>query len=252
MRLLGFGRHPVSEEDLSACVDGRLSARAQERVDAHIKTCADCGRKLEEMRSLVAEMRMLPEAKAPRSFALSPELAAATRREGDRARQEERATARRVYLGLSGATVAAAILLIAVVGSDMAFLSRGNGGQSSSSGATISLGREAASSPSDDNAQKGAIAESGGQEKDGVIPGVAPPLPSAAATDRDFSANTTPSPAPTPYGAAVAAPQQATPAAEESSHLWLWIVEGAAGGLLIGFGASAFWVRRRWVQVNRD
>jgi len=243
VRLLGFRRHPVSEEELSAYLDDRLSVRAKERVDSHLQSCPDCGRRLEEMRLLVAEMRRLPEAKAPRSFALSPELAAATRREGDRARQEQRATARRVYLGLSGATVAAAVLLIAVVSSDVAFFSRGD--SEGSTAATTSLGRQAATS--DQNAEMGAIAKSAGEGQDGV----APPLPSAVAEqDRSF-ANATP-PAATPYGAAAAAPQQARPVAEGSSHLWLWILEGAAGGLIVGFGASAFWMRRRWVEINRS
>ena len=120
MRLLRFRRHPVSEEDLSVYLDGRLPARDKERVDAHLQSCADCSRKLEEMQSLVAEMRRLPQATAPRSFAISPELAAATRREADRvAAGREGTAARRVYLGLSGATVAAAVLLVAVVGVDL-------------------------------------------------------------------------------------------------------------------------------------
>ena len=236
---------------LSAYLDGQLPTHAKERVEEHLQSCANCSRKLEETRSIVAEMRRLPQAKPPRSFALSPEIAAATRREGDRSRLAERATARRVYLGLSGATVAAAVLLIAVVGSDVAFFSRGSNGQTAS-GAATSLSREAAPSPSEENAQMGAITEPAGEGQDNVAPGVAPPLPSAVATDKRSSAEATPPPASTPYGTAAAAPQQAQPVAENASHLWLWVVEGAAGGLIVGFGASAFWMRRRWVQINRS
>ncbi len=247
MRLLGFRRHPVSDEDLSAYLDARLPARAQERVDAHLQACADCSRKLEELRSLLAEMRSLPEAKAPRSFALSPELAAATRREADRARQAERATARRAYLGLSGAAAAAAVLLIAVLGVELAPSLGGNGGPAS----TTTSSREATGVTAPQGSGEADKSLSGGEGQDNVAPGVAPPLPSAVAEPDSSSANSTP-PVATPYGAAAAAPQQAQPVAEESSHLWLWIVEGAAGGLIVGFGASAFWMRRRWIEIDRS
>jgi hypothetical protein len=251
VRLLGFRRHPVSEEELSAYLDDRLSARAKGRVDAHLQLCVDCCRKLEEMRVLVAEMRRISGAKIPRSFALSPELAAAARREGDRARQQERVAFRRAYLGLSGATVAAALLLIAVVGSDVVFFSRGGKGTESTGGG-VALSRQAATTSAEDKStQLGAIRQSAGEGQEGAVPGVAPPLPSAAAPDNRFSAGATP-PAATPYGEAAAAPQQAQPAAEGSSHLWLWVLEGAAGGLIIGFGVSAFWMRRRWVEINRS
>lgn len=247
MRLLGFRRHPVSEEELSACIDGRLSNRQQERVEAHLQSCADCRRKLEELRSLVAELRALPETKAPRSFALSPEMAAATRREAIRERHEERTAARRVYLGLSGATAAATVLLIAVLGVDLAPSLAGKGGPASTT-TTYSSSREASSAGA---VQTDQTAKSTGDEQENVAPGVAPPLPTVIAPEDRLAADA-PDAVETPYGATAAAPQQARPVAEDASHLWLWIVEGAAGGLIVGFGVSAFWMRRRWVQINRS
>jgi len=249
LRLLRFHRHPVSEEYLSVYLDGRLPARDKERVDAHLQSCADCSRKLEEMQSLVAEMRRLPQATAPRSFAISPELAAAARREAGRARQDERTGARRVYLGLSGATVAAAVLLVAVVGVDL-FASRG-GGQGQATG-IVATSRQAAGSAATDQAAEGMA---GGNEN--LAPGVAPPLPSAASDDSKAllgdAAEPTPAyAAPSPSGGGATKAQQAQPDNEETQHVWLWVVEGAAGGLVIGFGASAFWMRRRWVQINRS
>ena len=247
MRLLGFRRHPVSEEELSAYLDGRLPTAAQERVDAHLKACTDCSRKLEETLSLVAELRRLPRATASRSFAISPELAAATRREADRARQDERATARRAYLGLSGATAAAAVLLIAVLGVKLAPSLGGNGGPAS----TTTSSREAVGVTAPQGSGEADKALSGGEPDENRAPEAAAPLPSTADEQGRSSANATPAVA-TPYDAAAAAPQQAQPVAKESSHLLLWIVEGAAGGLIVGFGASAFWMRRRWIQINRS
>jgi len=246
VRLLGFRRHPVSEEELSAYLDGRLPTAAQERVAAHLQVCTDCSRRLEETRSLVAELRRLPRATASRSFAIPPELAAATRREGDRSRQEERATARRAYVGLSGATAAAAVLLIAVLGVELVPSLGGTGGPDS---ATTSS-REAVGVTAPQDSGEADKALSGGEGQDNLAPG-APPLPSAVAEPDSSSENATP-PVATPYDAAAAAPQEAQPAAKESSHLWLWIVEGAAAGLVIGFGVSAFWMRRRWIQIDRN
>jgi anti-sigma factor RsiW len=257
VRFLGFRRHPVSEEELSAYVDSRLAGQEQERVEGHLQSCADCSRELEEIQALVAEMHRLPETKAPRSFALSPEMAAATRREGDRARRQERTAARRVYLGLSGATAAAAVLLIAVLGVDLAPSLGGTAGPASKT-TTYSSSRETALAP-DTSGQPDSAVESGtssaeaGSEKSGagVAPGVAP-LPSAAANDKRFSAGATPPPEAAPPDALPLQSQQAQPVAKDASHMWLWIIEGAAGGLVVGFGASAFWMRRRWVQINRS
>jgi len=250
VRLLGFRRHPVSEAELSAYVDSRLAGRVQERVESHLQSCADCSRKLEEIRALVAEMRRLPEAKAPRSFALSPEMAAATRRGGVRERHEERTAARRVYLGLSGATAAAAVLLIAVLGVELA-PSLGGTGDPASTTTTYSSTREAEGVTAPQGTGEADKALSGGEPDENLAPEAAAPLPSTAEGQGRSSADATP-PVATPYGAAATAPQQAQPVAKDASHMWLWIVEGAAGGLVIGFGASAFWMRRRWVQINRS
>jgi len=252
VRLLRFRRHPVSEQELSVYLDTqtgkcRLSARDEERVEAHLQSCVDCSRKLEEMRLLVAEMRRLPQATAPRSFAISPELAAATRREAERSRQEKGTAARRVYLGFSGATAAAVVLLIAVAGVDL--LASRDAGQGEPSGFAAASRQSAESATTDQSAE----ALAGGDEN--AVPGVAP-IPSAVSEDdkalsRD-AATTPASVAAAPDGEGTTDAQQAQPADEENQHLWLWVVEGAAGGLIIGFGASAFWMRRRWVQINRS
>ena len=249
VRFLGFRRHPVSEEELSAYIDDRLGARAKERIDEHLHSCADCSRKLEEMRSLVAEMRSLPQATAPRSFAISPELAAATHREAERSRQEKGTTARRVYLGFSGATVAAVVLLVAVAGVDL-LASRG-AGQTSSTG-TFASARQSAATTTDKS-----IAGAGADSDNLAPQSLTPPAPGFApennGTTLEPGAAAAPTPANTlalPSGEGKTTAQQAQPISKESSHLWLWIVEGAAGGLVVGFGASAFWMRRRWVRIR--
>jgi hypothetical protein len=252
VRLPMFRRCHVSEEDLSTYLDDRLPSGARERVDAHLQECPDCASRLEEMRLLVAEIRRLPQTKALRSFAISPELAAVTRRDADRSRQREKTAARRVYLGFSGATVAAAVLLVAVLGIDLASVPGGSG-QGEAPGTLSS--RQAASPMASGAAEADQSLKGSGEGTENLAPEAAtPPLPGAV-TGQDRSSAGEASPAATPFGAAAATSkeaQEAQPAAEESSRLWLWILEGAAGGLIIGFGASAFWMRRRWVEVNRS
>ena len=249
MRLLRFHRHHVSDVELSTYLDSRLPARAQARVDAHLQACVDCISKLEEMRLLVTEMRRLPQATAPRSFAISPELAAVTRREAERSRQEEKTAARRVYLGFSGATAVAAILLVAVVGAD---LLASRGGEGSPTG-RVASSREAepAGAAKTDQAAEGIA---GGDED--LTPGVAPSVPSAVPdSNKSLSKDAASTPdyaGASPTGEGTTTAQGARPSSEENSHVWLWAVEGAAAGLIIGFGVSAFWMRRRWVRIDRS
>ena len=250
MRLLRFRRHSVKDEELSAYLDGRLSGRAKERVDAHLQTCLDCSRKLEDLRLLVAEMRRLPETKAPRSFALSPQAAAAARREGDRARREERIASRRAYLGLSGATVVAAVLLVALIGSDVGVFSRQSGHADESTGGEAAVRVPAAATSSDQNLQAAPLTKSTQPETEGA-PGEAPSPPNLMGPAASDSVRATPPAASTPLGVTAAEVPATANETETSSHLWLWILEGAAGGLIVGLGLSAFWMRRRWVEIDR-
>ncbi len=276
MRLLGFRRHPVSEEDLSAYVDGRLPARARARVDSHLQSCDGCARKLEEMRLLLAELRRLPEAKAPHSFALTPEMAAEARPRPEHTRQ--RVAARRAYLGLSGATAVAALLLIGIVAGSS--LVSSNKGTSSS---PVAAARQTASS---NEKSAPAVAPNpatlgSNQGGSGGTPGLettAIPLPQSDETQNqatapppitgpsDQGAESTPptlglqnnnpssaeqAPSATPPQQPMAVTQQAR-SQGGSSHLWQWLLEGISGALVIVFGASAFWMRRRWNRLNRS
>ncbi len=338
MRFLGFRHHPVDESDLSAFMDEALSEAKRVRVEAHLRSCDDCARKLQELKQLVSDLHALPEAKAPRSFALSPELDAVSQREEKIASEGRRTNARRAYLGLSGATAAAALLLVAAFGMDLFVVS--NGGQptslpaATSPGGPLSLPQAAAALPSTtipgyyanqpeaENQNSGQavvppvppagtsttgsgkvivppVTPSGGQTGGGSVgsgqiappppplpmgtPGqnVEPPLnvpnaagtavappekdallpanqPTAAATPNALSAalpTVSPPGVATPaasLGETSALGSQARPAEKSASHAWLWALEGVAGGLFIGFGISALWMRRRWIRINRD
>jgi anti-sigma factor RsiW len=77
--MLWFHRHRRFRDQLSAYIDDALGPSAARRVEAHLGECEGCRTELEQLRSTVAALRELPEAEVPRSFALSPERAAARR-----------------------------------------------------------------------------------------------------------------------------------------------------------------------------
>ncbi len=287
MRLLRFRRHPVSDQELSAYLDGRLPARARARVDSHLQSCDGCSRKLEEMRLLLAGLRRLPEVKVPRSFALTPAMAAEARPRPEQTR--ERVAVRRAYLGLSGATVAAALLLIGIV-AGTSLISSNSG---SAPPGTAASRQQAASSDEKSAApvapnpatlgsnQGGSGGTPGLEMTANPLPGSSPgetqnlppavPMPpTAGPSNEDRSFEETPNalapsyglqntPAPTPDQTPSATPPQQSIAAtqqaqsqEGSSHLWQWLLEGISGALIIVFGASALWMRRRWNRLNRS
>jgi hypothetical protein len=72
-----LNRHPRA--DLSAFLDGELSAPAVQRIESHLAGCLACTTELTELRQTRAALRSLPQAGSPRSFALTPEMARESR-----------------------------------------------------------------------------------------------------------------------------------------------------------------------------
>ncbi len=68
--MFSWRRHPVSDSDLSAHLDGELGVAARARLEAHVSACAACRRTLNELRVVRQALRGLPRAAASRSFAL--------------------------------------------------------------------------------------------------------------------------------------------------------------------------------------
>jgi hypothetical protein len=75
---MGSRRHPTDwerqREQLSAYIDGELSAAERAELERHIPGCAECQAALGELRRVHDLLAALPMPKAPRSFALPLDL----------------------------------------------------------------------------------------------------------------------------------------------------------------------------------
>lgn len=95
-----------TDEMLSAYLDGMLSPRERERLEARLSTDAELRARLESLRRTVALLRQMPAVPVPRNFLLSPAMVAPTR---------PRAQARGLLApALSFATAVSALLCVMV------------------------------------------------------------------------------------------------------------------------------------------
>ncbi len=62
----------LTTEQLSALLDGEVSAEERTQWEAHLKTCQRCQQELAALRQTVALLRALPQPALPRSFELPP------------------------------------------------------------------------------------------------------------------------------------------------------------------------------------
>ena len=71
--MLWLDTHRRFRDRLSAYIDGELGPGQAEALEAHLGSCPDCRRHLEELRATVAALRDLPQQEVPRPFALTPQ-----------------------------------------------------------------------------------------------------------------------------------------------------------------------------------
>ena len=64
----GFGDRHCSLEKVSSFLDSALRDREMQRVEAHLASCTGCAQQVEEMKSVVGLLRMMPTEPTPRSF----------------------------------------------------------------------------------------------------------------------------------------------------------------------------------------
>src|SRR5690606_6111425 len=79
-----FRRNEHDEEQLSAYLDGELTARQTENVESHLRTCDACSALLEELRETSALLSAMPAQLPRRSFVLGAEYAQAPAKEAAR------------------------------------------------------------------------------------------------------------------------------------------------------------------------
>jgi hypothetical protein len=103
--------HQWVEESLSAYIDDELTPRERARVEKHLEECQACADQLATLRQTVALVKELPMLRAPRSFAVRPAAVRA---------KPSPAPPAWGYGLLKGATALAALLLVLLIGGDLA------------------------------------------------------------------------------------------------------------------------------------
>ena len=103
--------HQWVDESLSAYMDGELSPAETERVENHLQVCRACSESLATIQQTVTLLRELPLVPAPRSFAVRPAVVRA---------RPSLAPPAWGYGLLKGATALAALLLMLLIGGDLA------------------------------------------------------------------------------------------------------------------------------------
>lgn len=101
--------HEACQDNLSAFLDGQLSARQHSRVDRHLQGCNACREELESLRQTVSLLRSVPALRPPRSFFIGA---------GEVAKQRQGHRRRLSYVYLQAATAIASVLLVLVVSGD--------------------------------------------------------------------------------------------------------------------------------------
>ncbi|MDI6857287.1 MAG: zf-HC2 domain-containing protein [Dehalococcoidia bacterium] len=251
---LKLRRHIVGEDELSAYLDEELPPARRRKIEEHLRGCPACRARLAELRTLKQTLSSLPQAAAPRSFALTPEQA---RRPGQ---VRPAYAAARVYPVLRNAAAAVAVLFFAFVAADI-FVSTTGGEQAAERGAATLQGL-----PEDMQAERslaGAAEDEAPDERKETAPAapapdVAPAVtpPAVAPSEAGPGAETTPpalaltEPEPTApefagQEATVGEAGMAEAAEEDGGSGWLRPLEGALGGAAIALVAAAFFLRRR-------
>jgi len=112
------GAHRRFRESLSPYLDGEMETAAAERLEAHLAACEDCRLELQQLRATAVALHDLPDVQTPRSFALSPERAAA--------RRPLTGAASPLALGMRLAAAGVAVALAAVLVVDLGGLAGDN------------------------------------------------------------------------------------------------------------------------------
>lgn len=113
MRFPLFERHP--RQELSAYLDNELASPRIEALEAHLASCPTCHAELAALRNLKSQLAALPESPAPRSFALTPQMAQRPATEPARARPPARVAALSNGMRLAGAGMAVALAVVMVL-----------------------------------------------------------------------------------------------------------------------------------------
>ena len=220
-----FRREHLSDADLSARIDGRLSIRRSRAVAAHLHRCPRCRQAFEGLQTAKLLLGELPRQQPARSFVLSPEAAAREARPPPASRRP----------AFSFAPAVALVLLVALLAADFVVLPEDGSGGSGSADSAAALQAERATPG------LGAAAEAAPAAADAVAPTEARQSADAdttagapAASGDGASEDEAGFAAPAGPAETAKAPAEATEAKEDAGdRTLLRILEGAAAVALL-------------------
>ncbi len=226
--IFAFKRHPASDVDLSAFVDGELPGARLAAVQAHVSSCQACQTRVEELRTVRDAVRVLTPVRPPRSVTLTESQTA-----------RSRAPARRGYLALAPAL--ALTLFVILLGVDLGGVVSGGATTRAPAGQPAAYGslaqQDKAAAPSQQAAPTPARPAAGlapvfssSAESQANQPATASPAPAVAAAP--------PAPAATPPGSS--ALQKSPSTSGGSGKTWIHVLEGLAALAFVGSAGYAF------------
>lgn len=129
-----FARHPRA--DLSAYIDEQLPPQRLAAVESHLAACPACRTEVEGLRATRDLLAALPQAEAPRSFALTPQMLGAGN-SPEEARRPSRRGLAPAFFGMRIASAGLAVALALVFVADLGGGSSDSGGDDDSGDAAI-------------------------------------------------------------------------------------------------------------------
>lgn len=211
-----FRRHSRWAEMADAFIDGELSPGDAARFEQHFAGCERCSRRVAAGRELKAALRRAPELRAPRSFAINPQMLAAG--EPDR-REPERGTP--LYLGLARAGAGLAVAAFVTVLTFRGLGSSTGGGADDRASREVMSAQDAGGGAMSDALATAAPATKSGEEG---TPSIAPP-----GTGGDVGGQGAPTARPTPVPPATG--REPTPSDQPAPETPIQVQEYADGAI---------------------
>jgi len=145
----------LSDEDLSAYIDGELSGGRLDAAQRHVASCPDCSAAIDELREVKALVSQLPEVEPSRSLVLNPAMAGVGQKRPQQAPRRS---------SFAFVPAAALVLLVALFAADLTVSTSNTSNDEASTASQAIVAKDASSNAAADSAG-GAAGTAEGQQR---------------------------------------------------------------------------------------